>query len=152
MESHKIIKKIFSCILCLALSFVLAFSCFAQESQTVLAQYTEELGNGITAIVTITESQSFARSTKTHTVKKQYYSSGEYAGTVALMAHFSYNGSTSSAASASGSGIGANGWTYASQKTWTSGSSAYLTATLSKNGTYIPVTLSLTCDANGNVS
>lgn len=40
----------------------------------------------------------------------------------------------------------------ARKSVWTSGNSAYLNATLSRNGTFIPVSLSLCCDAYGNVS
>lgn len=140
--------------LVVAAIFALAFSitCFAAENGKVLTSYTEDLGNGITAVVTITQTESFARSTKRHVIDKKYYIDGTYIGVAVLTATFNYNGSTSSAVSASGSGSGSNGWSYSGQSTRTSGKSAYLTASLKNGSKTVPVSLSLTCDANGNVS
>lgn len=147
---RKFWKNLVSLLLCFLLAAAIAVPCFAQEHTQVIATYTEDLGNGITAVTTIT--QTVTRSTISRTKASNYYSSGQYIGQAALSATFSYNGSTAQATGASGTGSGANGWNYGGQNTWTSGSSAYLSATLSKGGTRVPVSLSLTCSPSGSVS
>ena len=149
MKTH---KKIFSVILASLLTFVFALSCFAQDNERVLKTYTEDLGNGITAVVTITESSGLTRGSKTHTLSKEYYSSGTYIGNAALMASFYYDGSTSRATGAGGAGSGANGWSYGGQSTGTSGNRAYLNATLSNGSRSVPVSLSPTCSPSGSIS
>lgn len=147
---RKFWKNLVSLLLCFLLAAAMAVPCFAQEHTQVIATYTEDLGNGITAVTTIT--QTVTRSTISRTKASNYYSSGQYIGQAALSASFSYNGSTAQATGASGTGSGANGWNYGGQRTWTSGSSAYLSATLSKGGASVPVSLSLTCSPSGSVS
>lgn len=147
---RKFWKNLVSLLLCFLLAAAIAVPCFAQEHTQVIATYTEDLGNGITAVTTIT--QTVTRSTISRTKASNYYSSGQYIGQAALSATFSYNGSTAQATGASGTGSGANGWNYGGQNTWTSGSSAHLSATLSKGGTRVPVSLSLTCSPSGSVS
>lgn len=147
---RKFWKNLVSLLLCFLLAAAMAVPCFAQEHTQVIATYTEDLGNGITAVTTIT--QTVIRSTISRTKASNYYSSGQYIGQAALSASFSYNGSTAQATGASGTGSGANGWSYGGQRTWTSGSSAYLSATLSKGGASVPVSLSLTCSPSGSVS
>ncbi len=145
-------KRTLALVTAVLLTLAFSMTCFAAENEKTIASYTEDLGNGITAVVTITQTDSFARSTKKQTISKSYYSSGTYIGSAALAATFNYNGSTSSAVSASGSGSGANGWSYSGQSTRTSGKTAYLTASLKNGSKTVGVSLSLTCDANGNVS
>lgn len=129
-----------------------SFSGFAQEEKQISNVYVESLENGVTVKVTLSKMNSIARSSKTYSITKEYHKDGTYIGNAVLYASFSYNGSTAQATAASGAGAGAGGWSYGSQRTWCSGSSAYLSANLSKGGTSIPVSLSLHCDANGNVS
>lgn len=143
-------KKTMSVLLCFLLTVVLAVPCFAKEPTKILATYTEELGNGITVVTTIT--QTVTRSTTSTTKSSNYYSNGQYIGQASLYGSFSYDGSISRATAASGAGSGANGWSYGGQNTWTNGSSAYLSATLSGTGGSVPVNLSLHCDAQGNLS
>lgn len=92
------------------------------------------------------------RSTTSTTKTKDYYSGGQKIGRAALYGSFSYNGSTAQATGADGTGTGINGWSYGGQSTWTSGNSAHLSATLSKGSVSVPVSISLSCDAHGNVS
>ena len=107
-----------------------SLSCFAQENSSAKIIHTEDLGNGFTAVVTLSETNGMTRSSKTHSITKEYYKDGTYIGAATLYASFYYS----------------------SQSVWTSGNNAYLNATLSKNGTFIPVSLALRCDAHGNVS
>lgn len=150
--TNKIWKRTLTLAAAAILALAFSLTCFAAENEKLLASYTEDLGNGITAVVTITETESFARATKRQSMSKKYYTGGTYIGVAVLTASFSYDGSTSRAVEAVGSGSGANGWSYSGQSTRTSGKTAYLTASFKKSGKTVPVSLSLTCDANGNVS
>ena len=147
---RKLWKNIFSILMCFLLATAIAVPCFAQENNQVITTYTEDLGNGITVVTTITK--AVTRSTTSTTKTKDYYSGGQQIGRAALYGSFSYNGSTAQATSAGGTGTGTNGWNFGSQSTWTSGNSAHLSATLTKGGTSVPVSISLSCDAHGNVS
>ena len=128
---RKFWKNIFSLLMCFLLAIAAAVPCFAQENNQVVTTYTEDLGNGITVVTTI--AKTVTRSTTSTTKTKDYYSGGQKIGRAALYGSFSYNGSTA-------------------QSTWTSGNSAHLSATLSKGSVSVPVSISLSCDAHGNVS
>lgn len=145
-------KNQFALLIVTLLVFMFSFSGFAQENKQANKVYTEDLGNGISATVTLSEVNTMTRSAKTYSIAKEYYKDGSYIGNAVLYASFSYNGSTAEATAASGAGTGAGGWNYGGQSTWISGSSAYLSASLSKGGTTVPVNLSLHCDAYGNIS
>ena len=146
----KILKKALSFMLCLTLAVALAAPCFAQGNERVIASYSEDLGNGITAVTTIT--QTVTRSTTSTTKATNYYSGGQYIGQAALYGSFYYDGSIARATGASGAGSGANGWSYGGQSTGTSGNRAYLNATISSGSHSVPVSLSLTCSPSGNIS
>lgn len=148
----KTLKRVIALLSVSMFMALFSLSCFAQENSSAKKIYTEDLGDGITAVVTLSETNGMARSSKTYNVTKEYYKDGTYIGVATLYASFYYDGSSASATAASGAGAGSNGWSYGDQKTWTSGNGAYLNATLSKNGTFIPVSLALRCDARGNVS
>ena len=148
--TSKILKKALSLMLCLVLAVALAVPCFAQGNTQVVATYTEDFGNGITAVTTIT--QTVTRSSLTRTKASNYYASGQYIGQASLAASFYYDGSTARATGASGTGSGANGWSYGGQSTGTSGNRAYLNATLSNGSRSVPVSLSLTCSPSGSIS
>lgn len=148
----KTLKRVIALLSVSMFMALFSLSCFAQENSSAKKIYTEDLGDGITAVVTLSETNGMARSSKTYNVTKEYYKDGTYIGVATLYASFYYDGSSASATAASGEGAGSNGWSYGDQKTWTSGNGAYLNATLSKNGTFIPVSLALRCDARGNVS
>lgn len=147
---RKFWKNIFSLLMCSLLAIAAAVPCFAQENNQVVTTYTEDLGNGITVVTTI--AKTVTRSATSTTKTKDYYSGGQKIGRAALYGSFSYNGSTAQATGADGTGTGINGWSYGGQSTWTSGNSAHLSATLSKGSVSVPVSISLSCDAHGNVS
>lgn len=155
---HKRIRTALCAVLCSVLTAMPAFatgednSPTAAASTTVWTKASEIMQDGVTVVVTLSETNGIARSSRTHSVTKEYYKDGAYIGAATLYASFYYDGSSSSATAASGAGAGSNGWSYSGQSVWTSGNSAYLNATLSRNGTFIPVSLSLCCDAYGNVS
>ena len=101
-------KKILTMICVTVMVFALALPCFAESSTKIISTYTENLGNGISAVVTIEETTVQGRTAKTYSKSENYYSGGTYIGRAVLAATFSYNGLTSSATGASGSGIGSN--------------------------------------------
>lgn len=146
-------KKIAAFGMCLALAFCMALPCFAQGTvQQETYSVVQDLGDGVTVVTTIGWNAAGARSTKTGSITNDYYYWGSYAGSATLNGGFYYDGSTSRATGANGYGSSASGWTYSGQSTWTSGRTAYLQASLSNGSKTVPVSLSLTCDANGNLS
>ena len=151
-RKSKHMKKKFITMVCIAVMvFALALPCFAENDAKIISTYTEDMGNGISAVVTIEEITARGRTSKTYSKSESYYNGGAYIGRATLTATFSYNGLTSSATSASGCGISSNGWSYGGQRTWTSGKNAYLSAVLSSGGGNVGVNISLSCDANENV-
>ena len=108
--------------------------------------------DGSYAIISMRESISRAN---TGASKDYYYYSpdGDLCFVYTLMAEFYYNGTTRRAESASSSeDIYVRGWGSTSNREWTSGATAYGKATFSgPNGEERNVSLSLTCDKNGNV-
>ena len=78
-----------------------SLSCFAQENSFGKKIYTEDLGDGVTVVVTLSETNGIARSSRTHSVTKEYYKDGAYIGAATLYASFYYDGSSSSATAAS---------------------------------------------------
>lgn len=150
-------KRFISILFVAAFAAFSALTAFAEPLNPPAApgttvSHTEYLENDITVVTTITYQASNARSICGNSISKDYYHAGKYIAHVYLEANFTYNGRTSSATSASGNGYTASGWSYSGQSTWCSGATAYLTATITNGKTVVPVSLSLTCDANGNLS
>ena len=59
-------KKKFITMVCIAVMvFALALPCFAENDTKIISTYTENLGNGISAVVTIEETTVQGRSAKT---------------------------------------------------------------------------------------
>lgn len=143
-------KKIlcFSAALILCLQAVLTVA-FASDRMTERVSYED----GSYAIIT-TVAASLTRAgiadSKTYTY---YNSSAERCFSYTLYATFTYDGRTSTADTvAYDIGIYLRGWDNDSHSEWTSGSTAYGSAVFSgPNGESRPVSLSLTCDKNGNV-
>ena len=66
---RKLWKNIFSILMCFLLATAIAVPCFAQENNQVITTYTEDLGNGITVVTTITK--AVTRSTTSTTKTKR---------------------------------------------------------------------------------
>lgn len=146
-------KKFFCLFACLALVCPLSFPAFAAETAPQdTVTYIEYLDDGITVVTTIQWQNASARSSRTGRTSQTYYNNGAQIATVYLDASFYYDGSTSYVTATRGSASTASGWTYSGQSTWGSGRTAYLQASLSNGSKTVPVSLSLTCDANGNLS
>ncbi|MEE0799666.1 MAG: hypothetical protein U0L91_00135 [Gemmiger sp.] len=150
-------KKLVSLFVCLALAVGLALPCVAQElpasAQRTVSTTTEDLGDGWVVVTTVTESAAQARSsTKVGSKHAEYTYEGRHIATVYLNGSFSYDGSSATATGVSASHVTASGWSYGGESTWCSGASVRLTATLSGEGHDVPISLTLTCDKNGNLS
>ena len=82
----KTLKRVIALLSVSMFMALFSLSCFAQENSSAKKIYTEDLGDGITAVVTLSETNGMARSSKTYNVTKEYYKDGTYIG-VALYTH-----------------------------------------------------------------
>ena len=151
-------KKLLSLSLSLLLLFSLSCVAFASnEPQKLVHEETVLLENGNSVVITLYESDAVSyseRSNKTASKKYTYRSSsGSTLWTLTLRAGFSYNGSSSSADSASTSySISNRDWSCDSHDAYTSGSTAYGEGSFSSVfGASKDASLSIRCDKNGNI-
>ncbi len=151
-------KKLLSLSLSLLLLFSLSCVAFASnEPQKLVHEETVLLKNGDSVTITLYESDSICyseRSSKRTSKVFTYRSpSGSTLWKLTLHATFSYNGSSSSADSASTSySISDRVWSCDSHDAYTSGSTAYGEGTFSSSfGASKSASLSIRCDKNGNV-
>lgn len=153
--------------LCILLAVLVLTACI--PAQSVFAEQVPEAqiiryADRSCMVITIREpldcsklGSGAVRANKSGSVTADYYeSTGILAWTVTLTAAFTYNGTTSSCTSANVSvNIFVNSWYTASRYVSWSGNTAAANVTMAKtvSGTTIsvPVTLTLSCDANGNL-
>ena len=69
----KTLKRVIALLSVSMFMALFSLSCFAQENSSAKKIYTEDLGDGITAVVTLSETNGMARSSKTYNVRKEYY-------------------------------------------------------------------------------
>ena len=145
------VALLFVCLFAFTFS-IPSFATFDKSSQ-VVSSYTENIEDDIICITTVylSSHSPFSFGERQGYVNKDYYHKGNHIASVILGATFTYNGSTATATSASGSHSVASGWSYAGQSTWCSGATAHLSASLSGPVT-IPVNLSLTCSPGGTLT
>ncbi|WP_294499894.1 hypothetical protein [uncultured Gemmiger sp.] len=145
-------KKFFAACFSLLLLIVVAVPCYAAPQREIVSETTTALANGIECTTTIYwEASSTRASTRKGGIDQSYSYDGKTIAIARLTATFTYNGSTATAISASGSHSTASGWSYSGQSTWCSGATAHLTATVSGPVSF-PVNLSLTCSPSGVLS
>ena len=72
----KTLKRVIALLSVSMFMALFSLSCFAQENSSAKKIYTEDLGDGITAVVTLSETNGMARSSKTYNVTKEYYKDG----------------------------------------------------------------------------
>ena len=152
-------KRIISIIIC----FILVISTFSLpvtaseldiSNQIILSQTIESIGDEYYFVETIyiPEAQVYSN-TKTGTKVAECISSGTTIFTLSVTGVFSYNGSTATATSASGSlATHVSNATINSRRAYTSGASACAFGSVSYNGATLQKTVTLTCDKNGNLS
>lgn len=145
--------------LLLVVAILMLFSTFTlcasakEPEDMLLSRSIEYLDNGDYIVTEIYQpmAQPFSG---TNGYKSSTYttSSGTRVFTVTVYGTFSYNGSTSSATSASASvDIYAANASFVSKNAYTSGATAYATGTVNYGGVNITRTVSLTCDKNGHL-
>lgn len=144
-------KRGISFFLGLALAIGCAFSVFAAPAEKGPERI--DLGNGYSVVITTGTTAGSARAQTSNYCQGTYYCGSTKIGTVTLHATFNYDGSTVSVQSAYATYVLATGWAYKNQTITKSGGTAHLTVNLVKSGyATVPVSLSLTCDKDGNVS
>lgn len=142
------------CLLSVAAVLILSLGLLANTASA--ANKLEEridYENGSYAIIT-TITSGVARANVADSKTYTYYnSSNQRCFSYTLNATFTYDGRTASATSSSGgASIYRQGWSLSSHNEYTSGSTAYGSATFSgPNDESRPVSLSLTCDKDGSV-
>ena len=67
----KTLKRVIALLSVSMFMALFSLSCFAQENSSAKKIYTEDLGDGITAVVTLSETNGMARSSKTYNVTKE---------------------------------------------------------------------------------
>lgn len=140
---------------CITIAFILCLSLLATTASAFGGVQTERIDyeDGSYAIIT-TVAGSMTRATTNDSKTYTYYNRlGQKCFSYTLYATFTYDGSSSSADSCyCGADVYLSGWTGVSHNEYTAGSTAYGEAVFSgPNGEERPVSLSLTCDRNGNV-
>ena len=135
---------------------IIPIACLAQtdNSEKIIMQYSD--GSYITE--SVTEYAARASGTKTGTKTRTYYSSnGTTLWKVVLTGSFSFTGTSSTCASSScNATIYDSAWYVISKSSGKSGNTATASATIGERVlgvtvSRVPVELTLTCDANGNL-
>lgn len=149
-------KRMISGILILALVLsVLPLDCFATDTETVVKRYAD--GSYMTETLSVQTAR--ASGSKTGTKTRSYYNADDtLAWQVVLTGKFTYTGSTATCTSSSVStNIYESGWYTVSKSATKSGNSANGTAVIGEKVLgvtlgKVQVDLTLSCDANGNLS
>lgn len=144
-------KKIFSVLLTALFIVTASFPVLAaQDDVKEKGSSVRYMENGVTVVRTIEQAEGVGRANTGTSVTEKYYYRNQMVGQVTLTALFSYDGITAHATAASSSHWVASGWSYSGESVYTSGATAYLSATIS-GSTTIPVDITLTCDPYGNI-
>lgn len=144
-------KRISSFVLAVLLSFNMLFPAAYASSDSAVERIDYE--DGSYALVTVDRKNS--RSTATEDKTYTYFSStGEKCFAYILTATFTYNGKTSKADTCYADiYLYVKGWTCTSHSEYVSGNTTYGSAVFSgPNSVTRNVNLTITCDANGNVT
>ena len=151
-------KKIISLSLSVLFIFMLSYTAFAAQQNEIVKRETYSLHDGNyvvieTAVFDEVEQYNLERSNRSAEKKYTYNSpSGGTLWTFTLRATFSYNGRTSSVVGSSTSySIKHRDWSCDDHYAEDSGNTAYGYGSFSSPVDSKDVTLSLTCDKNGNI-
>lgn len=147
-------KRILTTII--AFIFIISmFPCaFAAEQGTEVLYQEIDLGNGIVIIDRITEYTNARAAGKTATRTKEIYKDDVLIGSITLFGEFRYDGTSVSVFYKAVTRTDTyEGWSYKQNSLTSSGGTITLDAKLTKLlFLNIPFTITLTCDANGNIS
>lgn len=152
-------KKKILAYLCFILSLCLCLSpsVYAEDSQRILvSQYTETYEDGTSCVVSVYQDVAPTRTSGTISGTKNYdYKdiSGSVAWTLTVYGSYSYNGVSATCTSVScGYSIADSSWSRVSTSKSRSGNTATAYGTFAKGGQNQSASVSLSCDANGNLS
>ncbi len=159
-----IMKRICSLLICALLFFSLLpiHNCFADNTESDAAllcisveQTTLRMDNGWTILRKICVFEDKTANQRTASLTEDFYSPfGEQAASITITGTFSYDGSTVYVLSKSITNLATfNGWHFTLSSFSSSGGTITLSGTLTK--ALLPsvnISMSLTCDANGNIS
>ena len=148
-------KRVLSLILCMVSLLVLAVPAFAAERVEGNVVYRDEftLENGLTVVREIVD-VSFARSAeKTYIQSWQIKSGSTVVANIEITATYHCDGRSVYVVSKTVSRADTyNGWNFTQNYLIAGGGTVTLSATLTKGTKTMPITLTLTCDKNGNIS
>lgn len=147
----KLVSVLLATVMMLTL-FAVPVSASANTPEKI--QYIEYIDEDSYFLVEIeTTSSPLTRATTSGNKSSTYVYGGKSIWTVTVYGSFTYNGSTSSATSASGNvTTHVTGCSIGSRNSYYSGSTAYATASVTYNGSSVSRTVSLYCDKNGKLS
>ena len=150
----KNMKKLLSIILSFILVLSVAPTASASEQGTVVSRQKIELEDGIVIIDTLVEYTNARVWGKTATRLHEVYADGILIGSIVLLGSFNYDGTTVTVTSMAVTQKDTyEGWRYVQNSLTSSGGTVTLNAKLTKLFSLnIPFTISITCDANGNLS
>lgn len=149
-------KNLISVLLTVIMLFAMMPFSSAANTECVTTE-TIDLGDGFTVeITTTTIIESVQGRAGVRTIMKSktadVKSSGVLVGNFVLSGRFSYDGSSAWATSDSCSAYAESGYRYSGKSSSHSGATVRGSCTFTGNGANKYVSLSLTCDRNGNVS
>ena len=132
----------------------LAPGVYAVSDATAVFYEEIDLGDGVTVVDEIFASPQTRSSTKDYTWKRTYYYSSDKIAEIAVWGEFSYNGSTVSVVDKEVTQATTyNGWSFSQSSFTSSGGTIALSGKLTKFlSTSVSVSMTLSCDKNGNIS
>ena len=147
-------KKLFTLVLVLILAISMLPGASAAEQGTVVSRQKVELENGLVIVDTLLEYDNARVMGKVAKRTKDVYLNEVMIARITMVASFNYDGTTVSVTSASVTEKETyQGWGYAQDSLTTIGGTATLNARLTKLFyPSIPFAMTITCDANGNLS
>ena len=147
-------KQIVTCLLAFALIISMSVPAFASEQSNVILTQEIDLGNGITIVDELVELSSVRSSDRTYARTKTIKENGDTIGVITIIGIFRYDGTSVSVVSKVVDQTDTYyGWNYRQNSFTESGGTITLDAKLTKLFyQIIPFTISITCDANGNIS
>lgn len=147
-------KKIVSILLCFMLVCSLCTPALATETNSVIWHQETDLGDGITMIDEVIEQNQMRSTSKGYTRTRTVQNDGVVIAKISIFGIFHYDGTTVSVASKEVTQADTyEGWSYKQNSFTSSGGTITLDAKLTKLLVLnIPISMTLSCDKDGNIS
>lgn len=147
-------KKTLSLFICLFLVFSMTPPVSALDTGKVIYRSEEVLADGVVVISEIIDHAQVRSTTKNYEHTKTYTRNGSTIAVISIYVSFRYDGSSVSVLSKSVTRTDTyNGWSYAQNSFTSSGGTISLSGKLTKLlNSSIAVSMTLNCDASGNIS